>query len=254
MKDDPRLKDPVYTGELGWVKKQIESTACVCCHSKTAPKGPSNWFLDAEGNFINTFHPRGLGQGAGWFDTTALGAYAPADNNGFSRATPDDPYHTIFVTTDDARMKRFFEAELAYRGIKKSDFDGEDVGFGPLDAQRAFRPTACTGGEGVREDGALIWKGGGARYVYVMEADANSPTVPPNLDLPNGTLWRIDVPWDGKPVASGTVRYGEVPAGLTQKLPVAGAAPAKLASGRSYYLYVLADILQPVTRCLFTMP
>ncbi len=100
----------------------------------------------------------------------------------------------------------------------------------------------------------MVWKGGNARYVYVLDASAASPTVPPNLDLPEGTLWRIDVPSDGKPVLSGTVKFGEIPTGLTQKFPATGAAPGALQSGKQYYLYVLADLIQPVTRCLFTAP
>lgn len=112
---------------------------------------------------------------------------------------------------------------------------------------------ACENGEGVGADGTLTWRGGKARYVYVLEADATSPTVPPNLDLPEGTLWRIDVPVDGTPVSSGAVRYGVVPTGLSQRFPASG-QPDALRSGRTYYLYVLADIIIPITRCLFTAP
>jgi hypothetical protein len=98
------------------------------------------------------------------------------------------------------------------------------------------------------------WIGGKARYVYVMEATSSSPGVPPNLDVPMGSLWRIDVPWlDGTPIESGSVKYGVTPEGLTQRVPATG-APAALESGKSYYLYVLQDIAIPVTRCLFTAP
>ncbi len=253
-REDPRLKDPTYATEQAWVMSQIKSAACVCCHSTKAPKGPSNWYVDQPGNFLNGFYDRGLAMGAGWLDTVGFGAYPPSENNGFSRATPDNPGHSIFPTQDDARMRRFFEKELAARGKTRADFAGEKYVAGPLDEQRFFRPAACTRGEGVRSDGLLVWKGGNARYVYVLAASAASPTVPPNLDLPQGTLWRIDVPTDGKPVQSGTVKYGSVPAGLSQKFPASGAAPAQLVSGQQYYLYALADILQPVTRCLFTAP
>ena len=253
-RDDPRMKDPTYATEQAWVMSQVRSAACVCCHSTRAPQGPSNWFVDQPGNFLNGFFNRGLAMGAGWIDTAGFGAYPPAENNGFGRSTPDNPTHTIFPTTDDARMRRFFEGELAFRGKTRADFAGERYAAGPLDEQRFFRPSACTRGEGVRADGLLVWKGGNARYVYVLEASAASPTVPPNLDLPPGTVWRIDVPVEGKPVLSGTVKYGSVPAGLTQKFPAASAAPSALQSGKQYYLYVLADLIQPVTRCLFTAP
>ncbi|MCS6914687.1 MAG: hypothetical protein NZ890_15800 [Myxococcota bacterium] len=250
---DERLQDPEYAQELAWVRSQIESTACVCCHSSSAPRGPSNWYLDAPGNFINGFFDRGIAMGAGWIDTSGLGAYPPEENNGFSRATPDNPHHTIFVTTDDARMRRFFVREAERRGLRQEMFAGMRYVFGPIDEQRLFRPSACTRGEGVTPDGRIVWRGGRARYLYVLEEGAASPTVPPNLDLPAGTIWRIDVPPEGEPWASGTVRYGQVPAGGRQRFPLSG-PPAPLVSGRRYYLYVTADILQPVTRCLMVAP
>jgi hypothetical protein len=251
---DARLNDPAYVQEVEWVKSQVRATACVCCHSTSAPRGPSNWFLESGPNFANSFFSRGLAMGAGWIDTVGFGAYPPAENNGFSRSTPQNPGHGIFVTTDDARIRRFFEAELAHRGLSKADFEGAAPGAGPLDSQRAFRPTACANGEGVAADGTITWLNGAARYLYVLEADATSPTVPPNLDLPEGTLWRVDVPWNGgTPLQSGAVKYGAVPEGAWQKHPVAGAPPA-LVSGRTYYLYALADIVQPNSRCLFVAP
>jgi hypothetical protein len=235
------------------VRSQIEATACICCHSTRSPRGPSNWYVESPGNFINSFHPRGLAMGAGWINTVGFGAYPPEQNNGFSRATPERPHDSIFVTTDPARMARFFESELLHRGYKREDFANQTYGAGPLDTQRFFRPSACENGEGVAADGTITWRGGKARYVYVLEQEATSPTVPPNLDLPQGTLWRIDVPAEGTPVESGTVRYGTVPTGTSQRFPASG-QPAALQSGKQYYLYVLADLIIPITRCLFTAP
>ncbi|MBK7758942.1 MAG: hypothetical protein IPI35_21605 [Deltaproteobacteria bacterium] len=83
-----------------------------------------------------------------------------------------------------------------------------------------------------------------------MEAGTTSPTVPPNLDTPEGTIWRVDLPWDGSPVFSESVVYGEVPEGMVQIYPETG-APAELVAGREYYLYVTADILYPISRCVF---
>jgi hypothetical protein len=252
--EDTRLGDPAYVAEVEWAKGQIRSTACVCCHSTRAPQGSSNWFLESGPNFMNSFFPRGLAMGAGWINTVGFGAYPPEQNNGFTRATPADPNHTIFVTTDDARMRRLFEGELAHRGLTRADFASEPYGAGPLDAQRLYLPTACDAGEGVAADGTITWVGGKARYLYVLEATSSSPGVPPNLDIPMGTQWRIDVPWmNGTPFEPGTVRYGSLPDGLTQRVPATG-TPAPLTSGQQYYLYVLADIASPITRCLFTMP
>lgn len=250
---DARLDDPSYKGELDWVKAQINSTACVCCHSTRAPLGSSNWYVDQPGNFLNGFFPRGLAMGAGWIDTGSFGTFPVAQNNGFHRATPETPTESIFVTTDQARMKRIFEAELAHRGIKREDFPAQSYGAGPLDDQRLYQATACNNGEGVAADGTLTWRQGAARYLYVMEATSSPPGVPPNLDMPNGVLWRFDVPWTGEPVESGKVSYGAAPEGTLQRAPLMGPAPA-LVSGRQYYLYVLADIALPNTRCFFTAP
>lgn len=251
--EDARLNDPTYAAEVTWLKNQINSTACVCCHSTRAPQGPSNWYVDQPGNFLNGFHPRGLAMGAGWIDTGSFGTFPVDQNNGFHRSTPQTPTESIFVTTDQARVKRFFEAELAHRGIKREDFPAQSYGAGPLDDQRLYVAEACNNGEGVSADGTLTWRLGAARYVYVMEASSSPPGVPPNLDMPAGVLWRFDVPWTGTAVASGSVKYGVAPEGTTQRAPLMGPAPT-LESGKQYYLYVLADIAQPNTRCLFTAP
>lgn len=252
--EDSRMNDPTYVAEVNWVKSQVQATACVCCHSTVAPLGTSNWYVESGPNFANSFFPRGLAMGAGWIDTVGFGAFEPGENNGFTRATPTNTTHSIFVTTDDARMKRFFEGELAHRGYTRDDFAGQTYGAGPLDAQRFFKPEACTAGEGVAADGTVNWVGGKARYLYVLEADSNSPAVPPNLDIPVGTKWRIDVDWaTGTPIEPGSVKYGVTPAELLQRVPATG-APAALESGRSYYLYVLQDVAIPVTRCLFVAP
>jgi hypothetical protein len=86
-----------------------------------------------------------------------------------------------------------------------------------------------------------------------MAPTSHAPTVFPNLDLPAGTVWRLDVPASGAPLVSGTVQYGVVPEGLTQKFPATG-APAALVSGQQYFLYVTADQMLPITRCLITAP
>ncbi|MBE2250130.1 MAG: hypothetical protein IAE78_11320 [Myxococcus sp.] len=251
-RDDPRLNDPAYKAEIDWMKKEITATACVCCHKTTAPQGASNWYVDQPGNFINGFYDRGLAMGAGWINTVGFGAYPPEQNNGFSRATPERPDDSIFVTTDPARMKRFFEAELAYRGKTKADFAGQVYGAGPLDDQRFYVPNACENGEGVDSSGKLTWLGGNARYVYVMAKGTRSPGVAPNLDLPEGVIWRLDVPPTAKQgLASGSVTYGVTPEAAAQKFPAQG-SPAALVNGSEYYLYVLQDIAFPATRCVFT--
>lgn len=242
---DPRMEDPAYVAELDWVRSQIEASACVCCHSEAiTPNGPSNWYVDAGGNWMETFYDTGLALGAGWIDSSAFGAYPPADNNGFDRSIG-------MPTTDPERMQAFFVAELEHRGRTPEDFADEPPFGGPLHTQRLYEPEACENGQRVDRDGTILWTGGDARYVYVLDVGSDNPTVPPNLDLPEGTRWRIDVPPDGTPVRSGEVRYGQPPAGVQQRFPTAG-APSPLQPGQQYYLYVTRDVVQPITRCLFT--
>ena len=129
---------------------------------------------------------------------------------------------------------------------------GETPFGGPLYSQSIYEPGHCENGEGVTAAGNLVWEGGPARYIYVLESGAENPSTPPNLDLPEGTIWRTEVSWDEDPLPSG-IPYGGGPERAEQRFPGEG-APAALESGREYYLYVLSDIAIPATRCLFTAP
>lgn len=244
--DDARMRDPAYVAELNWVRSQIASSACVCCHSTRAPEGPSNWYLEAPGNWIDSFDDTGLALGANWIDSRALGAYPPGENNGFDRV------HSGMPSTEPERMVRFFQQELMHRGRTRESFASAEPFGGPIYDQLVYTPSACTGTDGLAADGTLRWTGGGARYVYVLDGGSASPGVPPNLDLPMGTRWRLDVAPTDAPLASG-VTYGRVPTGATQRFPATG-APAALVGGATYYLYVLADVGIPITRCTFTAP
>lgn len=249
--EDPRMEDPAYVAEVDWVRDQLRAGSCDCCHSAVAPNGAAVFDADFEGNPLNQFNDRGLAMAAGWIPTIGFGTYPPEENNGFERSSPEDPYLSIIPTTDQDRMMAIFEAELLHRGRTIDEFANDEYGAGPLDAQLNFTPDQCSEEEGVDADGLLRWAPGRARYIYVLEAGSKSPTVPPNLDLPEGTLWRVDLPRDGSPVYSETVVYGEVPEGMTQVYPASG-APEALVPGREYYLYVAADVLYPISRCVFT--
>lgn len=245
---DPRMQDPAYVAELDWVREQVEACACVCCHqgSKT-PSGASIWDIEAEDNWVNTFSPYGLAFAGGFIDSSLLGAYPASENNGFSRENLGIP------STDPERMARFFEGELVFRGMSPVDFADEPPTPDFFYQQSIYEPTACAPNEGVGADGTVTWNGPPSRYIYVLEADAPNPGVPPNLDLPAGTLWRLDVAPDRDALPPGAVRYGAVPEGMKQGFPREGAPPA-LESGKTYYLYVMLDMAFPVTRCLFTYP
>lgn len=253
-KADPRMKDPAYVKENNWVKSQVQATACVCCHTTSAPNGSSAWYVEAGPNWINSFTDRGLAMGAGWMDGTGFGAYDPKKNNGFTRPTPNNKYHTIFTTTDDARMRKFFENELKHRGRKKEEFADDQYAAGPLDTQRLYKPKECGDSQKIQADGTMIWIGGPARYIHILEGGSSTPGVPPNLDKPEGTIWKVDVDaYNGEPIESGKIKFGEVPSGAKQDFPKEG-KPKALESGKTYYMYVQKDIANPVTRCLFKAP
>ena len=249
--DDPRLDDPTYAAELSWVYDQIEASACVCCHGNEAPNGASNWTIDADGNWISTFYDSGLAMSAGWVDSTALRCLSRRRTTTASIATWAGGSQS---TEPRAHDRDFFRGRARLPRLDVED-DFEDTkrrSAGRSYDQRSLRATeACESGQGIDGDGTLRWDGGGARYVYVLEAGSGNPTVPPNLDLPEGTLWRVDVPADGSPIAAGEVTYGSLPEGTTQRFPAEG-EPAPLVPGTEYYLYVTADVGIPITRCLFT--
>jgi hypothetical protein len=243
---DARLEDPAYVAELAWVKEQVEASACTCCHQKSiTPEGASVWDIEAEGNWVNTFSPYGLAFAGGFIDSSLLGAYPASENNGFARETTGIP------STDPARMAAFFEKELEHRGFSPDYYADWNPVPEVFYQQSIYEPSACEEGEGVGADLTVRWAGGRARYIYVMEADAANPGVPPNLDLPEGTLWRLDVSPDAQALTSGEVRYGEVPKGMKQGFPQSG-SPAQLEPNKTYYIYASADVMVPITRCLFT--
>ena len=242
--DDPLRQDENYLAEVEWVRSQAKSCGCVCCHEESkTPSGAAVWDTDKEGLWIDDWNPRGLAMGAGWLDSSTLGAFPANENNGFDRTT------TVLPTTNVERMVQFFEGELARRGYTPEDFTNINPIGGPLYEQSLFEPSVCENGEGVTTDGKVSWVGGAARYIYVLEVGSNNPATPPNLDTPEGTLWRVDVHYQADGLTE--LNYGDTPERTMQKVPEMGSAPT-LIEGQQYYLYVLKDIAIPITRCLFT--
>ncbi len=243
--DFSRLQDPTFVDDLGWAKAQVEACACVCCHSDLANGTKSaSWSIDSDPIWTDTLTDSGLAMLAGLVDSAAFGAFPPVDNNGFSRSDTGIP------TTDAPRMQAFLQAEYLRRGLTEADAAQWPAFGGPLATQADYQAQPCEDGQGLDAQGRLQWTGGEARYVYVLQADSKNPGIPPNRDLPEGTLWRVDVELNAQPLQS-PLHFGTAPQGTKQRVPVSG-APADLISGTAYYLYVLADIGVPLTRCLFT--
>ena len=73
-------------------------------------------------------------------------------------------------------------------------------------------------------DGTLLWNGGAARQIYILEEGAQTPGFPPNLHLPEGTVWALFVdPATGSPIEPGTLTPGEIPEGTFQAGPMTAA-------------------------------
>ena len=244
---DPRLTDASYMGEVAWMRQQAEASACACCHTSTrTPDGAAIWDTEAGPLWVDTISDEALAMLGGFTDSAAFGFYPAASNNGFDRSTTGLP------TTDVTRLRAFVEREFLRRGLTLADARAQTP-FAPFFRQLIeYTPPACESGVGVIADGTINWTGGPARYVSVLEAGSASPGVPPNWDLPAGMLWSIRVP-PTLPALGCGMRYGELPAGSIQRIPASGAAPA-LVSGRTYYLYVERDVIQPITRCTFVAP
>jgi hypothetical protein len=116
--------------------------------------------------------------------------------------------------------------------------------------QATFEPRACAGSIGVKADGTIRFTGS-ARYLYLLESGSANPGVPPNLDTPEGTIWRVDVA-ESAPALRGAVTYGRIPVGAAQRVPANG-PPRALTVGEQVYLYTLADVGLPLTRCIATV-
>ncbi len=246
--DDALLEDADWVAEADWARGQIEASGCSCCHASGVGSGFTSGFdANAPGVWTDSMTNARLAMAAGMFDEHSLFGHFEADvNHGFDRT------HTLFASTDPDRLAAFFTAEFERRDGSQEDLD---IAAGQFEALfgRLFRePVACIDPyEGV-VDGTLVWNGAGVRQVYILETDANTPGFPPNLDRPEGTVWAVYVTPDARPLESGTVTPGEIPAGTQQMVPADGSAPV-LTAGRTYRLYATPDVMIPSELdCLFT--
>jgi hypothetical protein len=241
-KDDPRLTDSAYLAEADWARAQVEASGCSCCHDSRVVAA-SQWDIALGPLWLDSLSDTGLALFAGLADSSVLGAYPAADNFGFDRDQTGIP------STDSARMRRFMSRELTRRGLSEAWARAVPPFGGPIYANSVKQPEPCRAGQGVAPDGSVRWTGAAARYVYVLEQGSKNPGVPPNLDLPDGTLWRLDVLPSEQPLASG-LRFGTTPAGSFQSHPESRPADP-LTEGETYQLVVLQDVGLPLANCLF---
>jgi hypothetical protein len=241
--DDARLTDAAFMRESAWASEQIAATGCACCHDSRVIEA-SQWDIALGPLWLDSLSDTGLALFAGFADSSVLGAYPAAENHGFDRAITGIP------SSDSARMKAIMVAELSRRGLSEAWARAVPPFGGPIYAASIQQPSACAAGQGIDVDGSVRWTGGDARYVYVLVPGSKNPGVPPNLDLPQGTLWRLDVRASEPPLASG-VPFGTTPAGSFQVEPESMPA-APLARATTYQLVVLRDVGLTLVNCLFT--
>ncbi len=255
---EERLKDPEFAKELAWVTSQVRSSGCVCCHDSSVDKRASFWDINKDAVWTDQLDKYAVEIFTGRVDSTALGAYKPKENFGFDR------YHTGLPTTDVARMQAFFKGLSQDLGTTDEEIKAMPPLADFLASQLTKDPEMCGKGIGVDADsGKITWKLGPvpfvarlvpARFIYILDEDAQTPLVTPNLDKPRGTLWRLDAKSFFQGFRSGTVNYGEVPRNGQQTIPDPERFPAikPLEKGKTYRLVVQLDVAFPLTNCLFT--
>ncbi len=247
---EQRLADPEFAKELNWVTEQIRSSGCVCCHDSSVSRWTAYWDVNKGPMWIDQLDDYSLAVFSGKVGSTALGAYPSEDNYGFDR------YHTGAPTTDVKRMQAFFNGLLDELGTSQEEIDAMPPLADFLGSQLREPVEACPEGVGISSEDMKIRWGNifPARYVYVLEESAQNPLVTPNLDKPEGTLWRLDVPNRSLPLLSGQITYGEVPGRARQTIP----DPERfetlkpLEKGKIYRLNVQLDMAFPIANCYFT--
>ncbi len=253
---DSRLQDPKFAQELAWVTDQIRSSGCVCCHDSSVDKRTAFWDIAKDKVWTDQLDKYAVEVFTGRVDSTALGAYKPKDNFGFDR------YHTGLPTTDVPRMQDFFKGLAKDLGTTEEEIKTMPPLADFLASQLREDPKACESGEGVDAKTMKVkWNTKifgfpiftPVRFVYILEEDAQTPLVTPNLDKPIGTLWRLDASSFLKGFYSNSIKYGEVPKNGTQTIPDPARFPAlkTLELGKNYRIVVQLDVAFPVTNCVF---
>ena len=226
--------------ELNWVRDQVRSGGCSCCHASGSDHAYATGFdFDAPLVATDSISNYRLAMLTGMFeDHRQFGALPPAENQGFIRD------HTMIPTTDPDRMRRFFMSELERRGATEDDIELGRVATENFFGRRVIEDKACVSPfEGI-EDNRVLWNGErGIRQLYVLETDANIPGFPPFEDKPEGIVWAIYVNPEAEAIASGDIVLGQIPDGAYQVEPADGSTP-EFVEGRTYRLYATPDFMR----------
>ncbi|MBV72374.1 MAG: hypothetical protein CMH52_13700 [Myxococcales bacterium] len=249
FKTDPALfQDPEYRNELAWTRDQVAASGCACCHSSKVSGYASMFDIDTPGSWLDTLSITAVVMGAGMAtEHTYLGYFPPEMNFGFDRET------TIYATTDVPRMQAFFRKEFERRGGTQADVEEARETFIRINGSLIEPATVCGTGEGLDEDGRLIWNGGPARQVYIQDVGAQNPGSPPTHDKPEQTLWALYSYTSADAMVSGTIMPGDVPSIAEQAVPEASETAPVFEDGRTYRLFVTPDFISPaLANCTFT--
>lgn len=238
FESDPSiLKDDSYTTEADWVRDQIRSAGCACCHASSVGSGNTSGFdVDAPQVWTDSIENYQLAMISGIYDEHALfGILEPDENHGFVR---DD---TMFPSTNPDRMRAFFLSELQRRNASQADFDEGERVLQSFFSRLFEEPTECISPWTGIEDDKIIWNSdGGVRQIYLLKENSETPGFPPTEDIPQGTVWALYVNADAEPIQSGQIELGAQPTGTTQFIPADGSKP-ELEHGSTYRLFATPD-------------
>jgi hypothetical protein len=243
-----RLEDESFRTELEWLRGQVGSSACSCCHSSEISGYASYFDIDAPGVWTDMLSMTAVVMAAGLADDHKYLGYLPPETNfGFDREL------TMFATTDIPRMQAYFMAEFERRGGTDADIETAREQFRQINNTLFTPAVECGPGEGLDAEGRLVWKGGSVRQVYIQEVGSENPGAPPNMDRPEGTLWALYAD-EGQPnFESGTIIPGVIPAGGVQRTPEDDTVAPVFEDGKKYRLFVTPDLLVGMNaNCNFT--
>ena len=251
-KPDPaeRYSDPSYVQEVDWLRSQIRSSGCICCHD--AESGYATTFdVSLGSNWVGTISDRGIALAAGLVGKGVFVTVPAESNHNFAASG------NVFVSTDPERMQAFFEREVEYRGLTDEDIElaSRYYSFVPFADLVDEIPEPCPEGVGVDRENKLHWTLDGVRFINILQDNDLNPNIPP-LDSPAGTLWRFEATSNAEAFTSGTLDYKAVSNDQqAQRYPRDGSQAETLVEGETYTLFVTSRMSGASRQhCTFTYP
>lgn len=248
--EDARHGDPKYLAEVDWVRSELETSGCTCCHNSEG--GYATVFDFGLGNtWVSTMSNSGVALAAGLVGEGVFVAVPPGENLGYEQGG------NAFVSNDPERLQQFFMAEVAYRELTDEHLTSAQLFYDsvPFASLKGEVPEPCPEGVGVEEDGTVHWTLEGARFLNILQDAEENPNIPP-LDSPEGTFWRYEAVATADALEPASFGYGtDDSKERAQRFPRDGAAPAALVDGETYTLFVATRMSAAFRQnCTFTFP